>query len=142
MVRNPLYLGNLAGVVGFAFAVEQPMLALLLGLVFAPCYPSVVAKEEAQLARIFGERYVAYCAAVPRWIPDWSRYQEPATAASRAARSWMRVVPVGVRALGIHRGAAQPQAAADAALMSSHISNVRPKPDKVLTSSRITRPSS
>ena len=79
VVRNPLYLGNLAGVVGFGFAVEQPMLALLLGLVFALFYPSVVTKEEAQLGRIFGERYAAYCAAVPRWIPDWSRYQEPAT---------------------------------------------------------------
>ena len=79
VVRNPLYLGNLAGVVGFGFAVQQPMLALLLGLVFALFYPSVVAREEAQLARIFGERYAAYCAAVPRWMPDWSRYQEPAT---------------------------------------------------------------
>ena len=93
VVRNLLYLGNLAGVVGFGFAVEQPMLALLLGLVFALFYPSVVAKEEAQLARIFGERYAAYCAAVPRWIPDWSRYQEPSRSRCRrarcAARSWM-----------------------------------------------------
>jgi protein-S-isoprenylcysteine O-methyltransferase Ste14 len=78
VVRNPLYLGNLLGVVGFGFAVEQPLLALFLGLMFALFYPAVVAREEQDLGRIFGERYAAYCAEVPRWVPDWSRYQEPA----------------------------------------------------------------
>jgi protein-S-isoprenylcysteine O-methyltransferase Ste14 len=78
VVRNPLYLGNLLGIIGFCFAVEQPLLALALGLAFGLFYPAVVAKEERQLALIFGERYAAYCAAVPRWIPDWSLYQEPA----------------------------------------------------------------
>ena len=81
VVRNPLYLGNLLGVVGFGFAVEQPALALLLGLAFALFYPSVVAREEGDLRRIFGERYAAYCAQVPRWMPDWSLYQEPASVA-------------------------------------------------------------
>ena len=78
IVRNPLYLGNLAGAVGFGFAVEQPYLAALLGLVFALFYPSVVAREEARLAAIFGERYGKYCARVPHWVPDWSLYSEPA----------------------------------------------------------------
>jgi len=78
VVRNPLYLGNFLGVLGFGFAVEQPFLAIALGLGFALFYPAVVAKEEAQLARAFGERYDAYLAAVPRWIPDWSLYREPA----------------------------------------------------------------
>ena len=77
VVRNPLYLGNLLGIVGFGCAVEQPALAVFLGLVFALFYPAVVAKEETHLAKIFGERYAAYCAAVPRWLPDWSLYQEP-----------------------------------------------------------------
>lgn len=78
VVRNPLYIGNLLGIVGFGFAVEQPVLALLLGLVFGLFYPSVVAREERDLLRIFGERYAVYRAAVPRWLPDWSLYQEPA----------------------------------------------------------------
>ena len=79
IVRNPLYLGNLAGIVGFGFAVEQPVLAVVLGLVFALFYPSVVLREEEKLASLFGERYAAYRRAVPRWVPDWSLYQEPAT---------------------------------------------------------------
>lgn len=79
VVRNPLYLGNFFGAVGFAFAVEQPLLALVLGGFFALLYPAVVAREEADLARIFGDRYREYCARVPRWVPDWARYREPAT---------------------------------------------------------------
>jgi protein-S-isoprenylcysteine O-methyltransferase Ste14 len=77
VVRNPLYIGNFLGAVGFGFAVELPLLGIALGCVFILGYPAVVAQEEANLARIFGERYREYCARVPRWIPDWSLYQEP-----------------------------------------------------------------
>jgi protein-S-isoprenylcysteine O-methyltransferase Ste14 len=76
VVRNPLYIGNLIGAVGFGFAVHMPGLALLLALAFAVFYPSVVANEERRLAALFGERYSQYCARVPRWIPDASLYQE------------------------------------------------------------------
>jgi protein-S-isoprenylcysteine O-methyltransferase Ste14 len=79
VVRNPLYVGNFLGALGFGFAVEQPFLALGLGLVFALFYPSVVAQEEKRLEVLFGDNYRAYCARVPRWIPDWSLYQEPPT---------------------------------------------------------------
>lgn len=79
VVRNPLYLGNLTGVVGFGFAVEQPFLALACGLAFAVLYPAVVAREETHLAAVFSERFAEYRARVPRWLPDWSLYREPAT---------------------------------------------------------------
>ena len=79
VVRNPLYIGTFLGVVGFGFAVEQPLLAAALGAIFAAAYPSVVANEERHLDRLFGERYAAYCARVPRWIPNWSLYEEPAS---------------------------------------------------------------
>ena len=78
VVRNPLYIGNFLGVLGFGFAIEQPLVALGLGAAFALFYPSVVAQEEANLERIFGQRYREYCARVPRWLPDWSLYREPA----------------------------------------------------------------
>jgi len=79
VVRNPLYVGNLLGAVGFGFAVHLPLLALALAAAFAIFYPSVVAQEEAQLGQRFGERYREYCARVPRWLPDWTRYVEPGT---------------------------------------------------------------
>lgn len=78
VVRNPLYIGNLFGAIGFGFAVQMPVLALLIALAFALFYPSVVANEERSLAARFGERYSEYCARVPRWIPDWSLYEEAA----------------------------------------------------------------
>jgi len=78
IVRNPLYLGNLTGVIGFGFAVEQPLLALACAVAFALLYPAVVAKEEARLAAVFGDRFAEYRARVPRWFPDWSLYREPA----------------------------------------------------------------
>jgi hypothetical protein len=71
--------------------VEQPLLGLLLGAIFALSYPSVVAAEEKNLERIFGERYREYCARVPRWLPDWSLYREPdlVTVSPRAVRKAM-----------------------------------------------------
>lgn len=78
-VRNPLYVGSFVGAVGLGFAVQQPLLAILIGVVFALAYPAVVAEEEANLTRIFGERYREYCARVPRWIPDFALYREPAS---------------------------------------------------------------
>lgn len=79
VVRNPLYLGNFLGILGFSFAVGQPLLAAALVMGFALFYPAVVAREEARLGQIFGQRYRQYCSRVPRWLPDWSRYRDPAT---------------------------------------------------------------
>lgn len=79
VVRNPLYVGTFLGAVGFGLAIEQPHVALLLAVLFFVAYSGVVAREETDLTRIFGERYRAYCALVPRWIPDWSLYREPET---------------------------------------------------------------
>jgi len=79
VVRNPLYVGNFIGAVGFGCAIEQPLVALLIAVVFCAFYPAVVAREEKQLDALFGERFRAYCATVPRWIPNWSLYAEPVT---------------------------------------------------------------
>jgi protein-S-isoprenylcysteine O-methyltransferase Ste14 len=79
VVRNPLYVGNFLGAVGFGFAVEQPHLGMLIALLFCVLYPRVVAKEEEKLAAQFGEQYRFYLNTVPRWLPDWSLYREPET---------------------------------------------------------------
>lgn len=77
VVRNPLYVGSFVGIVGFGLALELPMLAVGLAMAFGILYPAVVAQEEERLAPLFGPVYEAYCASVPRWVPRWSRYQEP-----------------------------------------------------------------
>lgn len=77
VVRNPLYVGNFLGTVGFCFAIEQPLVAVVIGVLFMAAYSAVVAREENDLERLFGDAYLSYRAAVPRWIPDWRRYREP-----------------------------------------------------------------
>jgi len=79
VTRNPLYVFNFLGIVGLGLAVENPPLALLLAGGFALFYPSVVRSEEAHLKQCFGDAYLAYCAATPRWLPNWSAYREPET---------------------------------------------------------------
>ena len=77
IVRNPLYVFNFIGAVGFGCAVENPLLAALLGAGFALSYPGVVRHEENALAQAFGESFARYCEKTPRWLPRWSNYHEP-----------------------------------------------------------------
>lgn len=78
VVRNPLYLFNFIGLIGLGLAVEQPTLAIWLALMFWLYYPSVVAREEAELLERFGSAYVAYQQRTPRWILQLGQYHEPA----------------------------------------------------------------
>jgi len=77
VVRNPLYVFNFIGAVGFGLAVENPVLAALLAVAFAVFYPSVIRQEEETLTQAFGERFARYCGATPRWFPRWSNFHEP-----------------------------------------------------------------
>ena len=69
VVRNPLYLGNIALWVGFALTAKlvwlAPVAALLLGLE----YHAIVGWEEALLEARLGDAYRAYTRRVPRWLP-------------------------------------------------------------------------
>lgn len=77
IVRNPLYVGSFLGVIGFGLAVRLPLLPLALLLMFAALYPAVVANEEKRLEALFGDTYLRYRDATPRWFPRWSLYTEP-----------------------------------------------------------------
>lgn len=77
ITRNPLYVFSFLGTVGFGLAVENPLLALTLGVLFAAYYPSVVRKEERFLQSKFGTQFSDYCDRTPRWIPSFRLYREP-----------------------------------------------------------------
>lgn len=77
IVRNPLYVGSFLGVIGFGLAVRLPVLPLVLLAMFAALYPAVVANEEKRLEELFGDAYLRYRDATPRWFPRWSLYAEP-----------------------------------------------------------------
>jgi protein-S-isoprenylcysteine O-methyltransferase Ste14 len=70
IVRNPLYIGNIALWAGFALTARLvwlvPVIVVLLGLE----YHAIVRWEEQLLEQQRGDEYRAYCARVPRWLPD------------------------------------------------------------------------
>ena len=74
--RNPMYVGVLATVLGWALAYRVTALvpyALLLGVCF---HTFIVGYEEPHLRRTFGSEYDTYRARVPRWVrPGSARRQ-------------------------------------------------------------------
>jgi hypothetical protein len=69
VVRNPLYLGNIALWVGFALTAKLVWLAPVAALLLGAEYHAIVRWEEALLEARLGEAYRAYARRVPRWIP-------------------------------------------------------------------------
>ena len=66
--RNPMYVGVLTVIFGFA-VLHQSLAVAVYGLAVAPCFYSfVVFFEEPILRKRFGSEYEQYCAEVPRWL--------------------------------------------------------------------------
>jgi protein-S-isoprenylcysteine O-methyltransferase Ste14 len=85
VVRNPLYLGNIAIWVGFAFVARLLWMAPIILAVLALEYHAIVRWEEQFLESRLGDSYRAYLARVPRWVPNFT----PANLAPAArAYSW------------------------------------------------------
>jgi protein-S-isoprenylcysteine O-methyltransferase Ste14 len=72
-VRNPMYLAVLALIFGQAVLFAHLGVALY-GVVIAAAFDTFVRLyEEPTLREAYGDEYVAYCTAVPRWIPRFRR---------------------------------------------------------------------
>ena len=72
-VRNPMYVAVAALIFGQTILFASWVVALY-GIVIAIAFDSFVRLyEEPTLRRAYGEAYVAYCAATPRWIPRFRR---------------------------------------------------------------------
>ncbi len=87
IVRNPLYLGNVALWSGLAIMAQLPWLAPVFVVVLGLEYHAIVEWEEDLLRARRGEEYQRYAARVPRWLP---RRGTDFTAVSRsdAVSSW------------------------------------------------------
>jgi protein-S-isoprenylcysteine O-methyltransferase Ste14 len=66
--RNPIYVGMMLGLIGLAIALDNLWLLLLLVPFALLIRYAVVAREEADLKRQFGDVYRAYCSRVRRWL--------------------------------------------------------------------------
>jgi protein-S-isoprenylcysteine O-methyltransferase Ste14 len=69
VVRNPLYVGNIALWAGFALTAQLTWLVPLIAVLLAAEYHAIVRWEERLLETRMGEAYREYRARVPRWIP-------------------------------------------------------------------------
>lgn len=68
--RNPMYVGVLTAILGWAVLYRGPD-HLLYALTVGTCFQLVVVLyEEPHLRRIFGREYEDYCARVNRWLPQ------------------------------------------------------------------------
>jgi protein-S-isoprenylcysteine O-methyltransferase Ste14 len=66
--RNPMYLGLLILLCGWAVWMGNPLNAAVLAAFVAYLIRFQIQPEEAILTRLFGEPYVAYTRRVRRWI--------------------------------------------------------------------------
>jgi protein-S-isoprenylcysteine O-methyltransferase Ste14 len=70
-VRNPMYVGLVAAIVGQALLLGQPNLLVYAVVVWAATAAFVLGYEQPALRQQFGAEYDAYRAAVPAWVPRW-----------------------------------------------------------------------
>jgi len=69
LIRNPLYVGNLALWVGFTLGARLVWLVPVVVVVLGLEYHAIVRWEESLLESRRGDEYRAYAGRVPRWIP-------------------------------------------------------------------------
>ncbi len=67
-VRNPMYVGVLSAIVGWALYLASARLCLYGAAVWTAFHLFVVLYEEPDLRSRFGAEYERYCAVVNRWL--------------------------------------------------------------------------
>lgn len=68
-VRNPMYIGGIAALAGFALLLRSPAMLLFCLVPIACAQAMVVLHEEPRLEREFGISYLDYMRTVSRWVP-------------------------------------------------------------------------
>jgi protein-S-isoprenylcysteine O-methyltransferase Ste14 len=68
-VRNPMYLGVLSVILGWATVFQMAVLLWYALAVATAVHLFVLFYEEPHLRRVFGREYEEYCAQVNRWLP-------------------------------------------------------------------------
>lgn len=71
LCRNPLYFFSAIGAVGVGFSTESFSAPLIIAIVFALYYPSIIKREQLRLGEIFGRSFSDYCTQTPCFFPRW-----------------------------------------------------------------------
>jgi len=75
--RNPLYFFSFLGAIGVGFASETLLIPAIIFVAFTIYYPFVIKSEEAELRKLFREKFDSYFENVPRFFPNISKLKEP-----------------------------------------------------------------
>jgi protein-S-isoprenylcysteine O-methyltransferase Ste14 len=67
--RNPMYVGVLSVISGWALLFQSSTLAVYAMCIAASFHLFVLLYEEPHLKRVFGASYEHYCSQVNRWVP-------------------------------------------------------------------------
>ncbi len=73
-VRNPMYVGVIAVVLGQSILFGNAALLAYAAIIWLGFHIFVMAYEEPTLKRVYGSEYDVYCQNVPRWLPRLSEY--------------------------------------------------------------------
>ena len=77
VVRNPLYVFSLIGIVGVGLESARITILAPLLIMHIISYNFLVRREEVRLLENFGDAYHAYCARVKRFMPNFKHYTQP-----------------------------------------------------------------
>lgn len=75
-IRNPMYVGVLLLVLGWALYLSSLMLAAYMVVLAIGFHIRVLTYEEHRLKSQFGEEWEAYKASVPRWLPRLTTWKD------------------------------------------------------------------
>lgn len=67
-VRNPMYIGGIALILGAGLTLDSFSILLLAIIAFSAAHLFVVCYEEPKLTQLFGDNYLQYKSLVSRWL--------------------------------------------------------------------------
>ena len=76
-VRHPLYFGTFLIGVGFCVVAQSVWLAVVALGCFLVTYRRKMTEEEVLIREEWGSKFERYQCAVPRWLPNGRRYDQP-----------------------------------------------------------------
>lgn len=87
LVRNPLYIGNIAIFIGLTVVYGNPWVSLIMFIFLVSQYLLIVSAEEGYLREKYGTEYQDYCKQVNRFYPKSWRFKVP-----EHSFSWLKVL--------------------------------------------------
>lgn len=88
IVRNPLYLGSLLGLIGMNVIIYDPLMALVSVLLIVITYVPTIRGEEKRLEKLYGDEWQAFKRSTPRILPNLLRLGALSQMNWRAGQWW------------------------------------------------------